>query len=969
MALQHRVRAQSGPELLEKLRQLFNILDQIQSFDSKLADYIFFPLTCVFQQSAILPSMVTATAVRCLDKTVEKGWNGLEMQPDLIKQLLIFLSIYLERGMQGDRDQDILEWAFKCLTTILEQQSAASSRLLRESGDEFEPVLGQLMHMALTTASKSSMSAIQSRALIFVNTLIQLLPKPDILRKFFPGIVSQLTSILHPSTQNRRNFRVLVLGLKALQNLFDNALREATIEPASASALAKKESDEEGWTRSFSSQVLLAFSKIVKLESHTRVEVRDSLLSFCCLILRKRSPGLGNCFALMLKSAITLCSMPREHEAEAISQLQDVVLQRKKVQSILEESCFKWLSSLPHLTQLSDKDALERETRRITYAYRLLHKVGYDTHALGETWIQALGECLQKCLVSDEQHAYPAGLEMAAFSTSGSLSHLVSAGSSARPMLDFNRMLSTGSLVVFGDLFASMQPFMSVPLMKSLVTDRLASSAPVYEISSLWILSQALGSHESKAHIVSDPVYSLKTQTDQILWTEIALEKAVAVLTKPEANPANYKVQILALEIITKIARLQGAEFRLTFFDTLYPLIQMLGAENLILRGYAINCLNYISAVCCYENAGELIVDNVDYLVNAIALKLNTFEIDPRASQILVMMLELSGAALIPYLDDILDSIFAILASYHGYLQLVDVLFSVLYTIVKQASSSEESNQLQIEHQQTKKECISFKQAIGLLKDTNATQHQAESARPPVQKRKGDGTFDVNEADLLEEVPPEEEKPPQKTKMYLTVQSIVRLCQHYLSQGQAVLRKRLLDLITSGCSIMSTNEDEFLPLVNDIWPMIIQRLYDPEPSVIIAAAETLSKLCEEAGDFLTSRIESDWLAIGRLFEQLVERASTANVARADRSSLSIPKVVLGAMIELLVEIVLHVRLTSEMEDDVFSMLTPFIETNPRAMQALQELNGDFLWLEVKLARLTYNSPDFKMATFVEHSLG
>src|SRR5437016_6151688 len=103
-----------------------------------------------------------------------------------------------------------------------------------------------------------------------------------------------------------------------------------------------------------------------------------------------------------------------------------------------------------------------------------------------------------------------------------------------------------------------------------------------------------------------------------------------------------------------------------------------------MLRNHAITCLNIVSNACGYAHPSNLIVSNVDYLVNAVALKLNTFDISPQAPQVLLMMIRLSGPSLLPYLDDLVESIFAALEYFHGYPKLVELLFSVLKGIAEE---------------------------------------------------------------------------------------------------------------------------------------------------------------------------------------------------------------------------------------------------------------------------------------------
>ena len=82
--------------------------------------------------------------------------------------------------------------------------------------------------------------------------------------------------------------------------------------------------------------------------------------------------------------------------------------------------------------------------------------------------------------------------------------------------------------------------------------------------------------------------------------------------------------------------------------------------------------------------------------------------------------------------------------------------------------------------------------------------------------------------------------------------------QHYLTSPSPGLRKALLDLLSIVCPALSPDEEAFLPLVNSIWPVLIERLYDPEIFVVVSACKALSTLCQSAGDFLSTRIKTEW---------------------------------------------------------------------------------------------------------------
>src|SRR5699024_5956678 len=103
-----------------------------------------------------------------------------------------------------------------------------------------------------------------------------------------------------------------------------------------------------------------------------------------------------------------------------------------------------------------------------------------------------------------------------------------------------------------------------------------------------------------------------------------------------------------------------GEAFRPELVDALYPVLQLLASGNSNLQNHAMTCLNILTTACNYGDTSTMVIENVDYLVNAVGLKLNTFDVSPYPPQVLLMMIKLCGARLIAYLDDLIGSIFGI---------------------------------------------------------------------------------------------------------------------------------------------------------------------------------------------------------------------------------------------------------------------------------------------------------------------
>jgi hypothetical protein len=473
-------------------------------------------------------------------------------------------------------------------------------------------------------------------------------------------------------------------------------------------------------------------------------------------------------------------------------------------------------------------------------------------------------------------------------------------------------------------------------------------------LSSFWLSSQILRYASSKNQDFDEFFESsLTLSDDQDVAGQGLFSYSLSVLRNEDEAVSDWRMQAIALEVIADTAQYFKQDFRTELVDILYPVAQLLGSPNASLREHAITCLNIISTACGYANASEMIVKNADYMVNAISLRLDTFDISPQAPQVLVMMIRLVGPSLLLYLDDVVGSIFAALDNFHGYHRLVEALFTVLGEIVSVGS---ESNQLQITngpslfHRKTTPRYPSVEDIANIISEKPSREEETPLAKERVPHAPWKSAKELlNEA----EAPPDEEDeemasteitkaPPTKT--YTMLQSIARLSQHYLTNASPVLRAKLLGLISTSSIALYEDEDSFLPLVNDIWPVVIKRLYDDESFVVIAAANAVAEICRSAGDFLSTRISVEWVELVKLAKQSKASFASEKRGKGGRGSYSQASQVWEAMIGLLTAVVGYVRIDDRMFDDVLEIFGDLVWQRENIKAASDVVNSDAVWL-------------------------
>ena len=137
-------------------------------------------------------------------------------------------------------------------------------------------------------------------------------------------------------------------------------------------------------------------------------------------------------------------------------------------------------------------------------------------------------------------------------------------------------------------------------------------------------------------------------------------------------------------------------------------------------------------------------------------------------------------------------------------------------------------------------------------------------------------------------------------------------------------------------------------MINDIWPVVAKRLYDPEPFVCIAATEALSKIFQTAGDFVSSRVAVEWEEMCKFYRWVYAKMMVENKGKGGRGKFTEARQIWEALVRMFVEVAMYVRVDADMEDDLMEMLGPFVESRKDVKDALEALNPDAVWLQLEM---------------------
>ncbi|KAI9823533.1 MAG: hypothetical protein M1819_001334 [Sarea resinae] len=920
VALEFRVGKATSKDVICSLEELLDTLKDItrekNALDEKLADYVFFPLSHILRESQKLPSRVLELALQCLKTLLETGWRQ-RVEPNLGRQLLILLS-FLAGGNPAvskgkSAPEDLAAVAFECLAGLFRSLGHSHEGRTSLTGTENIPPLGHCVTVLLEGIESGGSVTIQLSALQALSALQSSLDDREALANFFPGIVSSLTRTLQPNTQVRRTYKVLKIALDLLTEVVLSVVGDAAMTASDASAKPTPKSSTEpesplgsSWLKATAAQVKLALANVIKLRNHERPEVRASLLRLCLVVLEQCRKSLSDSASMMVETIIAL-SEDEDPDSGFLGEavLKQIASAEPRITEMLNSSLHSWLVALPRVMQSNDDTAKQKIIKQISVSFKILTELGADSNIVDSTMATNLRDSVSAALHRPSK----AGATANQNAPSGSNMDILLSADQSRsttfsPVLASNpRQQDTMNELHL--LVKQLSGFESSLKMVRAIFENMRDTSGDSMLASFWLTLNILRGASSGNPTLEDLLDFGATSSLNLRsgLTEELYSFSLSRLSEGHGGQdPDWRVQALAIEGVTLQAQQLKEDFRLELVDALYPIVHLAGSSVTQLREHAVTSLNLISDACGYTNASDLIISNVDYLVNAVALKLNTFDISPQAPQVLLMMIKLSGPALLPYLDDLVDSIFAALDNFHGYPRLVELLFAVLGGIVEEGSRADAltlPSGRGINHRKPPRNSMTMDQLAVLIKTSKAKKEVEEisySTLPdplpttlPTRPWK-DLTKDITSSatpqeEQDEETDPESQPPPPPatappkppSKTHTLLHRTALLTQHYLTHPSPTLRLQLLNLLKTATaplchhqllSLPSNTEtteeddqqDDFLPLIATLWTPLITRLYDTEPYVTIAAADTIAAFCIAAGDFVSSRIEDEWVA-------------------------------------------------------------------------------------------------------------
>jgi hypothetical protein len=916
------------------------------TLDEKLAEYAFFPLSHIFNETQRLPARCLEAAVLCLQILVASGWRQ-RLSPAMGKQLMILLTLIVG-GSPGKAEEkqlpkpkvseELCIAGFDCLTAIFSvlEGPTAERTIYHEIGTA--TVVDQTVYILLEGILDDRSDDLCLSAAKALQALYARLTDRVVLASIMPRTVSALAKVLRPTTQTRRSYKLLQVSLQILTGLLRAVLNDRVASESFPPGLdSNKMTLDDSWLKATTTQIKLALVNVIQVRRHQRVEVQSAILELCLMVIEECQATLSDSLSMMVETMVVLADKEDGGPNEAYQNVTHLATTYPQVLDSLKESLHTWLTSFPRIMQGNDETAKQWGLRQISTVFQVLSQVqsGSDllTSGLASGLCDSVGAVVKHSTNALQPLASMDGnFNWEVLSTdarSKVFSPIILEHQSQQQTLkDLRSMITRLNLSESGN-----------EITRSIV-NRMHTISSDSAIAPFWLamtfLRDSTAATASFDDFISlDEVEGAVSSSARGEMIEELYYISLNILNElPVDGSGDWRTSALALESVALQAQQLGEAFRPELMDALYPTLQLLASQNPNLQRHAMTCLNILTSACNYTDTSSMIIENVDYLVNSVALKLNTFDVSPYPPQVLFMMVKLCGARLIPYLDDLVDSIFGILDLYHGYPKLVEMMFKTLAAVVEEGAKKPslltiDDGKEHISHNTQKSQyqhlpisSIATDIANRKLKryqhdDDQITSHPKKPWSETYEKPPPEPSIEelLNQAESDEPLPPpkepdDTEKPLSKTHSLLL--HIVKSIPSHLTSPSPYLRRSLLTILIDILPALSKNETSFLPLINDLWPTVASRIIfpssqptsksllsnsstqlateDPQPDfqeetfVTITACAAIESMCKGAGDFMSTRVETDFPRWEKLYRRVWTKvrhdAEAANERRA-----------------------------------------------------------------------------------------
>lgn len=450
----------------------------------------------------------------------------------------------------------------------------------------------------------------------------------------------------------------------------------------------------------------------------------------------------------------------------------------------------------------------------------------------------------------------------------------------------------------------------------------------------------------------SSDLHEIEDEQSEVCY--IVIESCVEIISEVTQSATNLNQvaefqTAVGLHSLKTISELMGSTFQTELIDVLFPVIDCLASASPFIRYFAQSTTLSFANSFFQGSVHDLIMGNIDYLVDAISIRLSNC-MTQRISTLLMVICRVGGYSVMEGFKDVFETMFRLLDFYHGYEDLCLEFFQ-LFDIIVMEMKKQYLEATFDDHKLTNDHIVSggfapwgmhnMQQVLHILKKPilDGALNELDATTPNDQEsNRFEEIFEqtVGEPDSDDEDDLDDQSTPQQgdnikkenekwsspipRDSYRLLLQIAGYSDRLLTHPSRQLKVQILLTMRKIFPMLATEHAMLLPQVAKSWDLIVQLTLSDDFALAKVACDCLRELIACSGDFVTKRFLDLW-TLYRSSSQLLKIVAPRGVTVTDSSKkwLSSPrqfplstKEALVALCEMLLEGITNTgQLTSE----------------------------------------------------------
>ncbi|KAJ1967752.1 TEL2-interacting protein 1 [Dispira parvispora] len=515
--------------------------------------------------------------------------------------------------------------------------------------------------------------------------------------------------------------------------------------------------------------------------------------------------------------------------------------------------------------------------------------------------------------------------------------------------------------------------------------------------------------------------YSIDKEEGQLDTLPIGVDSGTVFDTSAKGSSLAMLTDCLVFQGQGLVGQIFGSAFRPQLANTLFPLLLGLATAPPVVQEQAGLTLVELGQACGYETMGNLVVDNVDYIMHGFSQRMHLALPRPAWFFVLRQAVVMAGPLIVPLMDDVLEDLLDLLETWNDAAPITLAIWRVIEAVTQvldgsfapatvqkllhtkpptplvEASGSDQPTDSTGSSSIPSTHCLSLKLKEIVRKSTSELSQVRYHSTDDTLDHSLNPSADISPLDnpqSPESTSPTEESEGETNEVVLSpaqnlAYKIALFTPHFLTGSVPQVRITTLSALAHTLTV-THGTPEFLALIHRVWPDAVSRLRDSEPEVVAMSAHLIRVMCHLCGDFLRRRFVDDVWPVWQQFltdilQRHVQPTMYVHLLSSDVQSACI--LVLQALADVARFIPLQIPLATSLILRVLPYLASRLHPNVRAsaeyvLISLVPSHADLVWLilqetcqttkpaarshpdQVKKVSFTTSEPIMDLATIV-----